>query len=251
MQVTRSALATAAGPSDWFTGGVFLDTIAAPSDGSRLHASNVHFTPGARTAWHTHPNGQTIWVTEGVGHGAAPRRPDRDHPPRRRVFVKRARSTGTARRRRGSWSTSRCSRSTTRATPRRGATTSPTRSTRRRPRSTDTVRRQAQRTLGPALRMLWPSPIAIAAPTSERCVNACGKFPSCGFGHGVVLLGDQPDIVTRSRGARRAHVLVDPALKRSISASQNEQARNTPSPAGSPSNRRGSGSRSAARARRA
>ena len=67
MQVTRSTLATAAGPSDWFTGGVFLDTIAAPSDGSRLHASNVHFTPGARTAWHTHPNGQTIWVTEGIG----------------------------------------------------------------------------------------------------------------------------------------------------------------------------------------
>jgi quercetin dioxygenase-like cupin family protein len=30
-------------------------------------ASNVHFTPGARTAWHTHPNGQTIWVLEGVG----------------------------------------------------------------------------------------------------------------------------------------------------------------------------------------
>ena len=31
-------------------------------------ASNVHFTPGARTAWHTHPNGQTIFVLEGVGH---------------------------------------------------------------------------------------------------------------------------------------------------------------------------------------
>jgi quercetin dioxygenase-like cupin family protein len=35
--------------------------------GSRLTASSVHFTPGARTAWHTHPNGQTIFVTEGVG----------------------------------------------------------------------------------------------------------------------------------------------------------------------------------------
>ena len=68
MQVTKNTLTTAVGPSDWFTGGVFLDTIAAPSAGSRLHASNVHFTPGARTAWHTHPNGQTIWVTEGVGH---------------------------------------------------------------------------------------------------------------------------------------------------------------------------------------
>ena len=44
-----------------------VDTVASPSDGSRLHASSVHFTPGARTAWHTHPNGQTIWVTEGVG----------------------------------------------------------------------------------------------------------------------------------------------------------------------------------------
>jgi quercetin dioxygenase-like cupin family protein len=68
MQITRDGLDTATGPSDWFTGAVFIDTIAAPSNGSRLHASNVHFTPGARTAWHTHPNGQTIWVTEGVGH---------------------------------------------------------------------------------------------------------------------------------------------------------------------------------------
>jgi quercetin dioxygenase-like cupin family protein len=67
MQITRNSLDTSAGPSDWFTGDVFVDTIAAPSAGSRLSASSVHFTPGARTAWHTHPNGQTIWVTEGVG----------------------------------------------------------------------------------------------------------------------------------------------------------------------------------------
>jgi quercetin dioxygenase-like cupin family protein len=67
VQITRNTLATAAGPSDWFTGTVFVDTVAAPSPGSRLSASSVHFTPGARTAWHTHPNGQTIWVTEGVG----------------------------------------------------------------------------------------------------------------------------------------------------------------------------------------
>jgi quercetin dioxygenase-like cupin family protein len=67
MQITRNSLATAAGPDDWFTGTVYVDAVAAPSDGSRLSASSVHFTPGARTAWHTHPNGQTIWVTEGVG----------------------------------------------------------------------------------------------------------------------------------------------------------------------------------------
>jgi quercetin dioxygenase-like cupin family protein len=67
MQITRNATQTAAGPSDWFTGAVYIDAVAAPSDASRLSASSVHFTPGARTAWHTHPNGQTIFVLEGVG----------------------------------------------------------------------------------------------------------------------------------------------------------------------------------------
>jgi quercetin dioxygenase-like cupin family protein len=59
---------TMVGPSEWFTGTVHIDTVAAPSADSHLSASRVHFTPGARTAWHTHPNGQTIYVLEGVGH---------------------------------------------------------------------------------------------------------------------------------------------------------------------------------------
>src|SRR5689334_14481370 len=67
MHVTRSSIQTAAGPSDWFTGGVYIDAVASPSEGSRLSASAVHFAPGARTAWHTHPHGQTIFVVEGVG----------------------------------------------------------------------------------------------------------------------------------------------------------------------------------------
>lgn len=67
MQITRNVLETGVGPEDWFTGTVYIDAIATPSERSRLNASSVHFTPGARTAWHTHPNGQTIWVTEGVG----------------------------------------------------------------------------------------------------------------------------------------------------------------------------------------
>ena len=67
MQITRSGIATGRGPSEWFTGGVYIDTVAAPSGQSRVTASSVHFTPGARTAWHTHPNGQTIFVLEGVG----------------------------------------------------------------------------------------------------------------------------------------------------------------------------------------
>jgi quercetin dioxygenase-like cupin family protein len=67
MQITRNSVDTAAGPEDWFTGRVYIDAVAAPSDGSRLSASAVHFTPGARTKWHTHPNGQTIYVLEGIG----------------------------------------------------------------------------------------------------------------------------------------------------------------------------------------
>src|ERR1700694_4493896 len=67
MQITRNGINTVAGPIEWFTGGVFVDAVATPAEASRLTASSVHFTPGARTAWHTHPNGQTIFVTEGVG----------------------------------------------------------------------------------------------------------------------------------------------------------------------------------------
>jgi quercetin dioxygenase-like cupin family protein len=67
MQITRSSLDTGTGPADWFTGTVYLDTVAQPSPPARTAAALVHFTPGARTAWHTHPLGQTIFVTEGVG----------------------------------------------------------------------------------------------------------------------------------------------------------------------------------------
>lgn len=67
MDVTRSGINTARGSSEWFTGEVYVDAVAAPTHGSRLSASSVHFTPGARTAWHTHPNGQNIYVIEGVG----------------------------------------------------------------------------------------------------------------------------------------------------------------------------------------
>jgi quercetin dioxygenase-like cupin family protein len=68
MQVTRSSSTqTAAGPGEWFTGTVYIDAIAAPSGPSRLAAASVHFAPGARTAWHSHPLGQTIYVIEGVG----------------------------------------------------------------------------------------------------------------------------------------------------------------------------------------
>jgi quercetin dioxygenase-like cupin family protein len=67
MKITRITTATAKGPAEWFTGDVYIDVIAANPEPSRVNAASVHFTPGARTAWHTHPFGQALFVTEGVG----------------------------------------------------------------------------------------------------------------------------------------------------------------------------------------
>ena len=67
MRITRNSIDTAVGRREWFTGAVYIDAVATPSGASRLSASSVHFTPGARTAWHAHPYGQTLYVTEGVG----------------------------------------------------------------------------------------------------------------------------------------------------------------------------------------
>jgi quercetin dioxygenase-like cupin family protein len=86
MQITRSSLATSKGPADWFTGDVYVDTVAAPSETSRVGAAFVHFTPGARTAWHTHPLGQTIYVTEGVGRCQRQGGPIEEIRPGDRVF---------------------------------------------------------------------------------------------------------------------------------------------------------------------
>jgi quercetin dioxygenase-like cupin family protein len=86
MQLTRSSIETKAGPSDWFTGSVYIDAVAAPSGSSRLSASSVHFTPGARTAWHTHANGQTIYVIEGIGLAQRRGGPIEEIHPGDRVF---------------------------------------------------------------------------------------------------------------------------------------------------------------------
>jgi quercetin dioxygenase-like cupin family protein len=86
MQITRSSIATNRGPADWFTGDVFIDPVASPSEASRVSASNVHFTPGARTAWHTHPHGQTIFVIEGVGFAQRRGGPVEEIRPGDRVF---------------------------------------------------------------------------------------------------------------------------------------------------------------------
>ncbi|ASK65261.1 cupin [Brachybacterium avium] len=59
--------ATNPGPGSSFTGEVFMEAIRGPLDGSRAAMSHVHFTPGARTHWHWHPAGQTLYGTGGVG----------------------------------------------------------------------------------------------------------------------------------------------------------------------------------------
>jgi quercetin dioxygenase-like cupin family protein len=67
MQITRSSIDTQKGPADWFTGDVYIDAVASPEATSTFAAAAVHFTPGARTAWHSHSIGQTLYVTEGEG----------------------------------------------------------------------------------------------------------------------------------------------------------------------------------------
>jgi quercetin dioxygenase-like cupin family protein len=67
MKLTRSSIGTRKGEAEWFTGEVSIDVVAEPEATSRVSAFWVHFAPGARTAWHTHPHGQTIFVLEGVG----------------------------------------------------------------------------------------------------------------------------------------------------------------------------------------
>ncbi len=59
--------ASGKGPLDWFTGAVRIDPLFQPNDARRAAAASVTFEPGARTAWHTHPLGQTLIVTAGCG----------------------------------------------------------------------------------------------------------------------------------------------------------------------------------------
>ncbi len=86
MQITRNSIETRIGPGEWFTGVVSIDTVTTVSGSSRLMASSVHFAPGARTAWHTHPNGQTLYVTEGIGRCQRRGGPVEEIRPGDRVF---------------------------------------------------------------------------------------------------------------------------------------------------------------------
>ncbi|MBB3646162.1 quercetin dioxygenase-like cupin family protein [Rhizobium sp. BK619] len=68
MEIKRSgSQPSAKGPADWFTGTVRIDPLFQVTDPARAAGASVTFEPGARTAWHTHPLGQTLIVTSGCG----------------------------------------------------------------------------------------------------------------------------------------------------------------------------------------
>jgi quercetin dioxygenase-like cupin family protein len=71
VKVIKSGGKTALGPADWFTGTVYIDGVQSPGEDGNLSCAHVRFTPGARTAWHTHPKGQTLYVTDGIGYVAS------------------------------------------------------------------------------------------------------------------------------------------------------------------------------------
>ncbi len=68
MEIKRAgSQASAMGPAEWFTGNVRIDWQAQAPDPARVSCASVTFEPGARTAWHTHPLGQTLIVIAGCG----------------------------------------------------------------------------------------------------------------------------------------------------------------------------------------
>jgi quercetin dioxygenase-like cupin family protein len=68
MEITRAgSKPSGKGPADWFTGAVRIDPLFTAPAPARVGGAAVTFEPGARTAWHTHPVGQTLIVTSGVG----------------------------------------------------------------------------------------------------------------------------------------------------------------------------------------
>ena len=68
MKITRTgSQPSGKGPDDWFTGAVRMDPLFQPNEARRAAAATVTFEPGARTAWHTHPLGQTLIIISGCG----------------------------------------------------------------------------------------------------------------------------------------------------------------------------------------
>jgi len=97
MEITKAgSQPSAKGPDDWFTGTVRVDSPFQRRDPARIGGAVVTFEPGARTAWHTHPLGQTLIVT--AGSGRAQREGDQSRRSARATSsgLSLAKSIGTA-----------------------------------------------------------------------------------------------------------------------------------------------------------
>ncbi len=75
------------GPAEWFTGEVWIDEVGNMPTADPVRALHVHFTPGARTAWHTHPGGQVLYIVDGVGRVQAEGEPVREVRPGDTVHI--------------------------------------------------------------------------------------------------------------------------------------------------------------------
>ena len=87
---------SAPGPADWFTGAVRIDALFQAPDPALVAGASVTFEPGARTAWHTHPLGQTLIVTAGCGRRNVRAGPSRRSTPATWSGSRPAKGTGTA-----------------------------------------------------------------------------------------------------------------------------------------------------------
>ena len=102
MEIAKSgSQPSAKGPADWFAGSVRIDSAFQRPAPARISGATVTFEPGARTAWHTHPLGQTLIVIARSGQRKALGRPDRAiQNPAMSFGSHQVKSTGTARHRR-------------------------------------------------------------------------------------------------------------------------------------------------------
>ncbi|WP_298284802.1 cupin domain-containing protein [Acidocella sp.] len=86
--IKNGTTASRRGPVEYFTGIVRIDAPFAGTDGARVSGATVTFEPGARTAWHTHPLGQTLIVTSGLGRVQKEGEPVQEIRPGDIVWIK-------------------------------------------------------------------------------------------------------------------------------------------------------------------
>ena len=95
MEISRGA-ATAKGPAETFTGDVWVDPITRGLPPSQLNVAAVRFSPGVRSAWHSHDGGPTLYITEGRGLVQVRGQQIVELNPGDVIYAPQARNTGTA-----------------------------------------------------------------------------------------------------------------------------------------------------------